>query len=435
MWSDGYIRYNTEISNIFSAENKLKLQLQVELTLAEVQEELDMIPKGTTDKLREVIDEVSLERVHEIEKEIHHDLMAMVKAFAEKAGDYGEYIHNTATSMDVQDTVMALQLVQARKRLMDRGIKLMDVLSSLTEKYKTTPQLGRTHGQFAVPTTVGFKLANFLYEFILAFERLKQTQVNLSKFSGAIGNYASSMRLDVEEKLLKKLGLKPVLISTQVVTRQVQADFVNSLAIIAGIIERFAKEVRHLQRSEIAEWYEPRVETQVGSSAMPHKRNPHKSERLNGLARILRANTIVTFENIALEHERDITNSSNERLVIPENVVLLDYMLKEMIYLVDGLVVNEKGIMLNLQKASVSKSEQILKLLIDKVGRQGGHELLRKHVEAENYQEAVLNDPEIIKHIDVEQLSSIFEEINTGLSIEKTEQVLDFYKSLNFKSF
>lgn len=430
MWSDGYARYNTSISSIFQGESKLHLQMLVELTLAEVQEELEMIPQGTAAILREAMQQVSLDRVHQIEAEIHHDLMAMVKAFAEQAGEAGEYIHNTATSMDVQDTVMALQLTQAKKALLDKGKVLMDQLAQKAKIYRDLPQLGRTHGQFAVPTTAGFKFANYLYEFILAFQNLKQTRVHLAKFSGAVGNYASSNRTDMEKLVLAKLNLEPVIISTQVTSRQIISEFMVATAHIASIIERFAKEVRHLQRSEINEWLEPRKKSQVGSSAMPHKRNPHKSERLNGLARILRANVVVSMENIALEHERDITNSSNERLVIPENVVLLDFMLDQTIGLVSDLEINEKQLALNIQKASASKSEQILKLLIPKVGRQGGHELLREHVEAENYREAVMNDPRITEHVKKMDLESIFNKVSTGCATEKVDEVLKYYNTI-----
>ena len=429
MWSDGFQRYNTPISKIFSVENKLKIQMRIESVLAEVQEELGMIPQGIADAIREASSRVTSERVSEIEREIHHDLMAMVKALAEQAGDAGEYIHNTATSMDIQDTVLALQMTEAKRVLLETGSELLEVLKNIARKYRNQPILGRTHGQFAVPTTVGFKFANFLFEMHYALENLSHAPTELSKFSGAVGNYASSHRLDIERMVLDKLGLKPVLISTQVITRLVHSEFMFGLTQVSAVIERISKEIRHLQRSEIGEFFEPRSNKQVGSSAMPHKRNPHKSERLNGLARMLRANISVSFENIALEHERDLTNSAVERLSIPSSVVILHYMMLQAISLLSNLEVNVENINRNLNRASASKSEQILLLLIDKIGRQAGHELLRKHVGAENFREAVMEDPEILKYIDRKSLEEVFDRIDIGLSPEKVDEVIRYVES------
>ncbi len=429
MWSDGFQRYNTPISQIFSAENKLRIQLRIETELARVQESKDMIPKGTADKIAKASEQVRVERVQEIEREIHHDLMAMVKALAEKAGDAGEFIHNTATSMDIQDTVLALQMTEAKEELLRTGDELLEILNGLSVRYRDLPVLGRTHGQFAVPTTVGFKFANFMFELHHSLSGLARAPTELSKFSGAVGNYASSHRLDIEEEVLRNLGLEPVLISTQVVSRLVHSEFMFHLTQVSAVIERIAKEIRHLQRSEIGELFEPRSSKQVGSSAMPHKRNPHKAERLNGLARILRANISVSFENIALEHERDLTNSAVERLTIPANVVVLHYMLLQAKSILEGLEVNEENIRRNLERASASKSEQVLLLLIDKVGRQAGHELLRQHVGSDNFRESVLSDPEITKHIPVQKLEEVFDTIDVGLAPEKVDQVIAYIQS------
>ncbi len=401
--------------------------MRVEIALAQVQEQLGMIPAGVAEQIAHAAKNVKLNRVLEIEREIHHDLMAMVKALAEQAGEAGEFVHFTATSMDIQDTVLALQMVQARKVLMEELEKLRSVLRELTQKYRDVPCVGRTHGQFAVPTTVGFKFANFLFELSFAIENLKMAEIDYAKISGAVGNYASSMRLDLEKLVLEKLGLRPIPISTQVVTRLVHSKLIFALASIGAVLERLAKEIRHLQRSEIQEWFEPRVKTQVGSSAMPHKRNPHKSERINGLARILRANVNVAMENIALEHERDITNSAPERLIIPENFIVLHYMVRQMILILEGLEINTEQLTRNLEKASVSRSEQILKLLVEKVGRQTGHELLRQHVEADNFKESVLNDKRITDLLGKEKLKEIFDEINVGLAPQKCDYILETY--------
>lgn len=430
MWSDASSRYRTEIADIFSAENKLQLQMFVEAKLAQVQANLGLISSEEADIIDKARIKVKLERVLEIEKEIHHDLMAMVRSLAEQAGDAGGKVHLGATSNDIQDTVLALQLVKSKDILLDHLDKISDVLFHLSSKYSSLACIGRTHGQFAVPTTVGFKFANYLYELHLAKISLRGTRIDLAKFSGAIGNYASSERFDIEENLLSLLDLKKTDISTQVVSRVVHAEFMNAMALNASVLERMAKEIRNLQRSEIAEWYEPFSSKQVGSSAMPHKRNPHKSERISGLVRIIRNNVAVALENIALEHEREITHSSVERIIIPESANLLLYITTQMDYILRGLVVNEEHISSNLNKALGSaKSEEILRRLVESVGRQEGHEMLREHARADDFRGSVLSDEKITKLIPKKELIELFNDINTGLAVEKTKQILDLYET------
>lgn len=425
MWSEAGERYKTPIADIFSAENKLKLQLLVEAKLAGIQASLGIIPEEDALLIDQARANVSLSRVQEIESEIHHDLMSMVKALSEQSGKASGSVHLGATSNDIQDTVLALQLTEARNMVLDLLDELSSVLAELSLKYKDTATIGRTHGQFAVPTTVGFKFANFLYELQLAKSSLLKVPCDLSKFSGAIGNYASTMRSDIEIALIQELNLVPTVISTQVVPRVVHADYMNGLALCSSVIERISKEIRNLQRSEIREWFEPFGKKQVGSSAMPHKRNPHKSERISGLSRIIRANVLTSLENIALEHERDISHSSVERIIMPESLNILYYMTLQINSILNGIEINTEGIAKNLMKASgLAKSEQILKLLVDHVGRQEGHELLRKHANNVNFKEAVLGDEEILRHINKSKLEAIFGETNTGLSSEKVTQVL-----------
>lgn len=429
MWSDASSRYRTEIADIFSAENKLQLQMFVEAKLAFVQANLGLISSEEADLIDKARANVKLDRVFEIEKEIHHDLMAMVRSLAEQAGDAGGKVHLGATSNDIQDTVLALQLVKSKEILLDNLDKISDILLHLCSKYSSLSCIGRTHGQFAVPTTVGFKFANHLYELQLAKISLRDTRIDLAKFSGAIGNYASSERQDIEENLLEELDLRRTAISTQVVSRVVHAEFMNAMALNASVLERIAKEIRNLQRSEIGEWYEPFSSKQVGSSAMPHKRNPHKSERVSGLVRIIRNNVTVALENIALEHEREITHSSVERIIIPESANLLLYVTKQMEYILNSLDVNEKNISRNLMKASgLAKSEQILRRLVDSVGRQEGHALLREHVNADDFRSSVLSDEKITNLIPKEVLIELFDTVNTGLAEEKTNQILDIYE-------
>ncbi|MCH8906368.1 MAG: adenylosuccinate lyase [Candidatus Heimdallarchaeota archaeon] len=429
MSSEASNRYKTVIANVFSAENKLKLQLKIESSLAQVQAELKIISQEDADAISNAVDKVQLTRVQEIEEEIHHDLMAMVKSLAEEAGEAGEKIHYGATSTDIQDSVLALQMTRGRTLILQKLSELMDLLAEKAENNKNVACIGRTHGQFAVPTTVGFKFANFLFEFMLTEKMIKLVPLDLAKFSGAVGNYASLGRMDVETKLLDQLNLSPCLISTQVVSRVVHSQFLMGLALIAGVLERLSKEIRNLQRSEIGEWLEPFASRQVGSSAMPHKRNPHKSERISGLARIIRANVQVGLENVALEHERDITHSSAERIIIPESANLTYYILDSMCKLISGLQINERRITNNLMQAlSNAQSEQILSRLTEVIGRQKGHELLTKHVIADEYKISVLKDQEIIRIIPIEELEKIFSTVEVGLATQKVEMVIQAYK-------
>ncbi len=428
MWSEGYTRYRTPIADLFSAENKLALQLQTELKLTEALEELGKIPNGISTIVSEKIPKVKLSRVEEIDKEINHDLMAVVRALAEQCGDAGEWIHYTATSMDIQDTVLAQQMRDAKTIILEELKKTLGLLREKIQKYKSVPTIGRTHGQFAVPTTVGFKFSNYYYEFYRSYQELLKCDVAISKFSGAVGNYASSHSRELEALVLQKLGLSPVPISTQVVTRLVHSSFLYHLAQVASVIERLSKEIRHLQRSEIQEWFEPRSSKQVGSSAMPHKRNPHKTERLNGLARVVRSNVSVGLENIALEHEREISNSAPERLVIPESVIVSHYMILQINAILDGLEINDENLKKNLEKAAVGHSEQILRELVPKVGRQTGHELLRKYVGSKNFKQDVLNDSQIKDLVTEKKLREIFDTFDVGLAIEKSEEVLSKFK-------
>ena len=430
MWGDASNRYKTKITSIFSAENKLKLQLMIECKLIETLSELGIVDNKASEVIENAAKLVTLDRVHEIESEIHHDIMAMVKALSEKAGEYGQYVHYTATSNDINDTTLALQLSEAKTLILDNLDVLSENIIKLIENYKVTPTIGRTHGQHAIPTTIGFKFANYLYEIQLAKEEIFNSKIDISKFSGAVGNYASSNREDIERILLKKLNLEPAKISTQVLSRVVIAKFLTSIALGASVLERISKEIRNLQRSEINEWIEPFKSNQVGSSAMPHKRNPHKSERISGLSRIVRNNVSVALENISLEHERDITHSSVERIIIPASLNLFYFMVSEMNYILSNLEINLDSVNLNLMKSQgKDKSEEILTILSSKISRQEAHELLRNHVNSENFQLSVLDDTNITSLIDKEILKNIFANTKTGLSVGKTEDILKLYKS------
>lgn len=428
MWSEAAKRYATPIVNIFSGENQLAIQLRIEAELAQIQVDFGLVSQEEADLIRDAIPNVKLSRIEEIESEIHHDIMAMVRALAEQSGDASGKVHLGATSSDIKDTVLAIQMVESRILLLKKIDELETVLADLADKHKTMACVGRTHGQFASPTTVGFKFANFLYEMYLARESLVNVPITLSKFSGAVGNYATVGTTEIENQLMAKLGLEAALISTQVLSRTVHAQYLNSMAVVAGVLERISKEIRNLQRSEIREWFEPFSANQVGSSAMPHKRNPHKSERISGISRIIRANALTGIEDIALEHERDITHSSVERIVFPESCNLLYYILDQMIKILSGLTINEEAISAKLN-TPLMKTEKILLELVPVVGRQNGHELLRQHVNSDDFKTAVLTDPEILKVLPKDRLLELFDEVDVGLASEKVEEVITFWKS------
>ncbi|MHA2091975.1 MAG: adenylosuccinate lyase [Candidatus Kariarchaeaceae archaeon] len=426
MWSDAHSRYSTPIAKIFSAQNKLMLQLKVEAELAKVQASLGIIKPEEAQLIQSGISKVTLSRVKEIEESTHHDVMSVVKALAEVSDQAGEKVHFGATSSDIQDTVLALQLQEASSLILDALDKLSDILVLLAQKYSNLACIGRTHGQHAIPITVGFKFANFLYELHQAKQNLYTVPVNTTKFSGATGNYASLMRMDVEKMVLSNLGLHPADISTQVVTRLIHSQYMHALALCSSVIEKIAKEIRNLQRSEINEWSEQFSSKQVGSSTMPHKKNPWRSERISGLSRIIRSNVSVALENIALEHERDLTHSSVERIIIPESSNLLVFITNQLTRILENLEVNEVDITRNLNLVSDNvKSEKILMLLTPHIGRQKGHELLSQHARSSSFKDAVLSDSEILRYISKEELNQIFSMINTGLSQEKVQHILD----------
>ncbi|MHA1873103.1 MAG: adenylosuccinate lyase, partial [Candidatus Heimdallarchaeaceae archaeon] len=314
-------RYKTSIIELFSEEKKLEFQLLVEKTLAQANHEVGKIPEEAISIIEERCTPkyVKLERVKEIEKEVHHDLMSVVLAISEQCGEYGGYIHLGATSYDIQDTVRGLQLKEAKKRILDDLEVTVKKLKQLSMKYKNLVCIGRTHGQHAVPTTYGMKFTNFLNELLIAKKSLENAKVAYGKMSGAVGTYASYGTEEIEEIVLNKLGLEKQPVTTQVVSRVIYAKYIQALGLIATVLDHFAREIRNLQRTEIDEVRESFVKSQVGSSTMPQKRNPEKSERISGLARNIRASINVAMENICLEHERDLTNSSSERILLFEN--------------------------------------------------------------------------------------------------------------------
>ena len=421
-------RYKTPLQDIFSEEKKFELQLLIEKELAAANFEQGKIPKEAYNVIQKKCNSnyVKFERVKEIEKEIHHDLMSVVKAISEQCDEYGEYIHLGATSYDIQDTVRGLQLKEAKAIILETLNETIELVKELALKHKDLICIGRTHGIHAVPTTYGMKFGNFLNELILVKEVLENAKVNYGKMSGAVGTYASYRTREIEEYVLRKIELERLPITTQVVTRVIYYKYVSALSLIATVLDHFAREIRNLQRTEINEIREEFSEKQVGSSTMPQKRNPEKSERICGLARVIRSNIQVALENICLEHERDLTNSSSERVILAETSILTHYLILQMNIILKNLYINYPKIEENLLLMKGAQcAEHLMIKMTDKIGRQKAHELLRQLSSAENFIKTVKSNPTITKFFTEEEIDEILNPKNySGLASEIIEEML-----------
>src|SRR5437016_1601988 len=328
-----------EMSKIWSDQRKFEIWLEVEVLACEAMAELCQIPKKDAAEIRKQA-RFSIPRILEIEQRTNHDVIAFLENVAASVGPASRWIHQGLTSSDILDTTLSVQLAESTKILADDLKQLRNVIAAQARHHKMTPMIGRSHGVHAEPITFGLKLALMFDEFGRAEERLAQTleRVRVGKISGAVGTHAH-VDPKVERAVCEKLGLKPATLSTQIVQRDRHAEFMTTLAVIASSIDRWATEFRHLQRTEVLEVEEYFGEGQKGSSAMPHKRNPITSERLSGLARVIRGNSMVALENVPLWHERDISHSSAERIILPDSCTLADYMLVKLRELVSGLQV------------------------------------------------------------------------------------------------
>jgi adenylosuccinate lyase len=381
-------RYGTpEMLSIFEEENYVQKLLDVEAALAWAHAQVGNIPREDAEKIVGMASTkyVKLSRIKEIEKEIRHDIMSLVRAFAEICGSSGGYIHLGATSYDIVDTAKALQLREAVHIIKGRLDKLELVLMKSAERYKKTIMMGRTHGRHALPITFGLKLTVWMREVSRHIERLAACERRLivGKMSGAVGTQAGfgPKAMEIQDLVMKKLGINAAEVSTQIVQRDRHAELVCLLALIASSLDNFATEIRELQRTEIAEVYEPFEEKkQVGSSTMPHKQNPELCERICGLARIMRGLVVPALENVPTWHERDLTQSSSERFVLPEACILIDYMLCLMIGILSNLDVDEERMKLNIGLTrGQTMSEAVMIALTRKgMGRQEAHELVRR---------------------------------------------------------
>jgi len=365
---------------LWSDERKFQIWLEIETLACEAMAELGQIPKEDAAEIRKKA-RFSIPEIAEIERRTNHDVIAFLENVAASVGPAARWMHQGLTSSDILDTTLAVQLTEACRILAEGLAAFRAFVATQARRHKMTPMIGRSHGIHAEPITFGLKLALMFDEFVRAEERLAQTKERLrvGKLSGAVGTHA---HLDpaIEQKVCERLGLKAAKISTQIIQRDRHAEFGTTLALIASSIDRWATEFRHLQRTAVLEVEEFFAEGQKGSSAMPHKRNPITGERLSGLARVLRGNAIVGLENVALWHERDISHSSAERIVLPDSSILLDYMLAKLTELVEGLQVYPERMRQNLESSKGLYFSQSLLLALTRKGaeRKSAYEAVQR---------------------------------------------------------
>src|SRR6266581_3948450 len=353
---------------IWSDERKFEIWLETEVLACEAMAELGQIPKQDAAEIRKRA-RFSIPEILEIEKRTNHDVIAFLENVADSVGQAARWIHQGLTSSDILDTTLAVQLTESSGLLLADLNELRSTIAKQARRFKMTPMIGRSHGIHAEPITFGLKLALMFDEFGRAEERLAQARerVRIGKLSGAVGTHAH-LDLRIEREVCQKLGLRPATISTQIVQRDRHAEFLTTLALIASSIDRWATEFRHLQRTEVLEVEEFFGEGQKGSSAMPHKRNPITGERLSGLARVVRGNAVVALENVALWHERDISHSSAERIILPDSCILLDYMLTKLREIVEKLQVYPERMAQNLALTKGLYFSQSILLALTRAG-------------------------------------------------------------------
>src|SRR5256714_1691644 len=404
-----------EMGALWSEATKFQKWLDVELAVCEVHAEMGTIPRDALEQIKTRA-RFSVERINEIEKTTDHDVIAFTTNLAENIGEAARFVHYGLTSSDVVDTANGLLLRDACDFLLQKVEALLDVLKRRALELKDTPQIGRTHGIHAEPTSFGLTFALWYDEMRRNRERLRRARetVAVGKISGAVGTFAL-LDPEVEEKVCARLGLKPALVSTQIIQRDRYAEYLSTLAIIASSLDKFALNIRHWQRTEVGEAQEKFKVGQKGSSAMPHKRNPIISERICGMARIVRANVIVGLENVALWHERDISHSSAERVVLPDSSIALDYMLHKATSLIDGLVVHPERMLQNLQatRGLVFSGQLLLALTQKGVSRELAYEWVQRSAmkvwdENQNFQELLRKDPEVTAHLSSEEIEGVF---------------------------
>lgn len=409
-------RYSTpELRALWSPQNKTQKWLDVEIAVCDGLEHFGRIPAGTMANIRAGA-KFDLARMAELEKETRHDVMAFVKNVAENLGDEGRYVHYGVTSYDIVDTALSLLLQQATDQIIARAETLNATIRRRAREHKSTPMIGRTHGIHAEPITFGFKLATWLDEMNHNLERLRQARASISvgKISGAVGTHAN-IGPEVEKYVCEGLGLGVAAISTQIIARDRHAQLMATLAILAASLERFATEIRNMARTEIREVQEYFAAGQKGSSAMPHKRNPWNCETVTGLARVVRGNLIPMLESMATWHERDLTNSSVERVILPDTTTLVDWMLWKFTDILDTLLVYPENMQRNLeQMGGLVFSEQImLSLIATGLSREDAYTVAQRNAAkawaGESFRSAIESDPTVQERLTAEDVAHAFD--------------------------
>ncbi len=405
-----------EMGRIWSDDNRFRTWLTVEVAATETLAEAGLVPKQAAKAIRERAD-FKLERIQEIEAEVRHDVIAFTTAVAEIVGPDARWFHYGLTSNDVVDTAQALLIGQASAIIAEDLERLAEVLQRRAWEFKDTPQIGRTHGIHAEPITFGFKLANWYSETQRNIQRFRDAAEGLrvGKFSGAVGTFAH-LSPELEERICARLGLKAADISSQVIQRDRHAHYLAVLAVIASTLDKIATEIRHLQRTEVREAEEFFSEKQKGSSAMPHKRNPVTCEQISGLARVVRSNAQAAFENVPLWHERDISHSSVERIIVPDSTTLLDYLLHKTTNLIDTMFVYPERMKANLEstRGLVFSGQLLLDLVEHGVSREDAYRMVQAHAmrawkEGLDFRELVLKDKSITSKVPARQLEHAFD--------------------------
>ena len=407
---------NPEMGRIWTLQHEFEVMLEVEITACEAMAELGQIPVEAAKNIREKA-QFNLERVKEIEKVTNHDIIAFLTNVAEYVGEDSKYIHKGLTSSDVKDTALGIMMKKSAELILEDLKNLRDVLKRQAKKYKHTVCIGRTHGIHAEPMTLGLKFALWYDEVCRDIERVEHAKkiVAVGKLSGAVGTY-SNIAPRIEEITCKKLGIEPVKLATQVIQRDRHAEYMTTLAIVASTFEKIATELRNLQRTDIREVEEYFQPGQKGSSAMPHKRNPITGERISGMARLVRGNAIAAMEDITLWHERDISHSSVERVILPDSTINVDYCCRKLTNLLDKLLVYPEAMMENLNKTGgLIFSQRIMLAVVSKgVLREDAYKWVQRNAMArwlkgEDFRTNVEKDPDITKYLTKEEIDNCFD--------------------------
>lgn len=405
-----------EIGNIWTEEKRWSVMLEIEILACEAMASLGMIPQQAAKNIRDKA-AFSVERIDEIEKITRHDVIAFLTNVGEYVGDDAKYIHKGMTSSDILDTALSVQLKQAGELILEKLKVLEGVLKEKAFQYKDAIMMGRTHGVHAEPITFGLKVALWYTETQRNIERMKKAveTVSVGKISGAVGTFAN-IPPQIEEYVCDKLNLQPALVSTQIIQRDRHAEYMSALAVIASSLDKIATELRHLQKTEVLEVEEPFAKGQKGSSAMPHKRNPVMEERISGLSRLIRGNAVTALENVALWHERDISHSSAERVILPDSTIIMYYMLDQMIFVMKGLKVNTENMKENVEKTlGLVFSQRIMLALIEKgLAREKAYAMTQRNAmraweEKKDLKSLVLSDQEIMSQLSTDEVEKLFD--------------------------